>query len=206
MNNIDSNEFNRLYCRLSDKEKDDFKYIVLDLFKVNFLLEKKKRDKYLFILSHKELFRLYFSYIDIEFIIREDKELAYIKSLDSNLSRILSKNETICLLVLRLLYQEKIEEVSLSDEIEIKVIDLQNKLYAVRFEQNQTERVKKSTLIEMLQVFKAHDLIYYKNDDLKYDNSTIVIYPSIEVATDFREMTDILNRLESLDRGENYEE
>ena len=57
----------------------------------------------------------------------------------------------------------------------------------------------------MLQVFKAHDLIYYKNDDLKYDNSTIVIYPSIEVATDFREMTDILNRLESLDRGENYE-
>ena len=206
MNNIDSNEFNRLYCRLSDKEKDDFKYIVLDLFKVNFLLEKKKRDKYLFILSHKELFRLYFSYIDIEFIIREDKELAYIKSLDSNLSRILSKNETICLLVLRLLYQEKIEEVSLSDEIEIKVIDLQNQLYAVRFEQNQTERVKKSTLIEMLQVFKAHDLIYYKNDDLKYDNSTIVIYPSIEVATDFREMTDILNRLESLDRGENYEE
>lgn len=206
MNNIDSNEFNRLYCKLSDKEKDDFKYIVLDLFKVNFLLEKKKRDKYLFILSHKELFRLYFSYIDIEFIIREDKELAYIKSLDCNLSRNLSKNETICLLVLRLLYQEKIEEVSLSDEIEIKVIDLQNKLYAVRFEQNQTERVKKSTLIEMLQVFKAHDLIYYKNDDLKYDNSTIVIYPSIEVATDFREMTDILNRLESLDRGENYEE
>ena len=205
MNSIDSNEFNRLYCRLSDKEKDDFKYIVLDLFKVNFLLEKKKRDKYLFILSHKELFRLYFSYIDIEFIIREDKELAYIKSLDSNLSRNLSKNETICLLVLRLLYQEKIEEVSLSDEIEIKVIDLQNKLYAVRFEQNQTDRVKKSTLIEMLQVFKAHDLIYYKNDDLKYDNSTIVIYPSIEVATDFREMTDILNRLESLDRGENYE-
>ena len=136
MTNLESAEFNQLYCELSSKDKDIFKDITIRLLKVNFLLRRINSEMYLFILSHKDMFILFFQYINFDFIVREDKELAYIKSNDEKLSKNLTKNETICLLVLRLLYQRKIDEVSLSNDIEITIKELQDQLFAVGFDSN----------------------------------------------------------------------
>ena len=147
------------------------------------------------------MFILFFQYINFDFIVREDKELAYIKSNDEKLSKNLTKNETICLLVLRLLYQRKIDEVSLSNDIEITIKELQDQLFAVGFDSN-NDRVKKSILNDMLRTFKQHNIVYYNDQDTNLDNTIITIYPSIEVAMDFKEMEQILIRLESLSNGE----
>lgn len=201
MTNLESAEFNQLYCELSSKDKDIFKDITIRLLKVNFLLRRINSEMYLFILSHKDMFILFFQYINFDFIVREDKELAYIKSNDEKLSKNLTKNETICLLVLRLLYQRKIDEVSLSNDIEITVKELQDQLFAVGFDSN-NDRVKKSILNDMLRTFKQHNIVYYNDQDTNLDNTIITIYPSIEVAMDFKEMEQILIRLESLSNGE----
>lgn len=201
MTNLESAEFNQLYCELSSKDKDIFKDITIRLLKVNFLLRKINSEMYLFILSHKDMFILFFQYINFDFIVREDKELAYIKSNDEKLSKNLTKNETICLLVLRLLYQRKIDEVSLSNDIEITIKELQDQLFAVGFDSN-NDRVKKSILNDMLRTFKQHNIVYYNDQDTNLDNTIITIYPSIEVAMDFKEMEQILIRLESLSNGE----
>ena len=201
MTNLESAEFNQLYCELSSKDKDIFKDITIRLLKVNFLLRRINSEMYLFILSHKDMFILFFQYINFDFIVREDKELAYIKSNDEKLSKNLTKNETICLLVLRLLYQRKIDEVSLSNDIEITIKELQDQLFAVGFDSN-NDRVKKSILNDMLRTFKQHNIVYYNDQDTKLDNTIITIYPSIEVAMDFKEMEQILIRLESLSNGE----
>ena len=147
------------------------------------------------------MFILFFQYINFDFIVREDKELAYIKSNDEKLSKNLTKNETICLLVLRLVYQRKIDEVSLSNDIEITIKELQDQLFAVGFDSN-NDRVKKSILNDMLRTFKQHNIVYYNDQDTNLDNTIITIYPSIEVAMDFKEMEQILIRLESLSNGE----
>lgn len=201
MTNLESAEFNQLYCELSSKDKDIFKDITIRLLKVNFLLRRINSEMYLFILSHKDMFILFFQYINFDFIVREDKELAYIKSNDEKLSKNLTKNETICLLVLRLLYQRKIDEVSLSNDIEITIKELQDQLFAVGFDSN-NDRVKKSILNDMLRTFKQHNIVYYNDQDTNLDNTIITIYPSIEVAMDFKEMEQILIRLESLSNGE----
>jgi hypothetical protein len=70
------------------------------MLKVNFLLRTTDNDKYMFIINHKELLALFFEYMNFDFIIREDKELAYIKSNDDSLINRINKNETLCLLVL----------------------------------------------------------------------------------------------------------
>lgn len=202
MTNLESTEFNQLYCELSEKDKDIFKDITIRLLKVNFLLRRINSDMYLFILSHKDMFILFFQYINFDFIVREDKELAYIKSNDEKLSKNLTKNETLCLLILRLLYQRKIDEVSLSNDIEITIKELQDQLFAVGFDNSNNDRVKKSTLNEMLRTFKQHNIVYYNDQDTNLDNTIITIYPSIEVAMDFKEMEQILIRLESLSNGE----
>ena len=204
MTNIESEKFNVLYCNLSEADRNMFKDITIKMLKVNFLLRINNNNIYMFIINHKELLSLFFEYINFNFIVKEDKELAYIKSNDESLINNISRNETLCLLILRLLYQEKIEEVSLSDEIEITVKELQDKLFSVRFDESSNDRIKKGKLKDMLKIFKQHNIIYYK-DDLSLDNTTIVIYPSIEVAMDFKKMDEIINRLDMLKGGEENE-
>ena len=206
MTNLDSTNFNRLYCELSDRDKNTFKDIVIRLLKVNFLLRKINSETYSFILSHKEMFYLFFQYLNFDFFIREDKELVYIKSDDEKLSKSLNRNETLCLLVLRILYQRKLDEVTLSDEIEITTKELQDLLFAIGFEGTANDRVKKSVLNELLRVFKQHNIIYYSEKDINLDSSWITIYPSIEVAMDFKDLSEIVSRLDSLKGGDDIYE
>ena len=202
MTNRDSEAFNDLYCALTDKDKVIFKDLTIKLLKVNFILRKLNEEEYLFMLSHKDLFYLFFQYINFEFILRQDKELAYIKSDEENISKALSRNETLCLLVLRLLYQKKLDEVSLSDDIEITIKELQDQLFAVGFDNQSNDRIRKGTLNDMLRIFKQHKIVYYNEKETALDNTIITIYPSIEVAMDFKELSEIVNRLDLLKRGE----
>lgn len=205
MTNNDSIRFNELYCRLSENNKNIFKDTTIKMLKVNFLLRTTDNDSYMFIINNKELFTLFFEYINFDFNIREDLELAYIKSNDETLINKINKNETLCLLVLSLMYIERKDEISLSDETEISIKEFQDKLFSVGFESQSNDRVKRSTLVEMLKTFRQHNIIYYKGD-LSLDDTIITIYPSIEVAMDFKQMDEVVNRLESLKGGDDSDD
>lgn len=205
MTNVESMRFNELYCSLSEAEKTMMKNVTIKLLKVNFLLRKTNKEMYSYINNHKELLSLFFEYMNFDFNIREDKELVYIKSNDESLISNISKNETLALLVLRILYQKKVDEVSLADEVEITMAELQNELFSISFEQQANDRVKRNTLREMLLIFKQHNIIYYK-DDLALDDTVITIYPSIEVAMDFKDINEILTRYELLKGGDDIDD
>lgn len=205
MTNSESTRFNELYCLLSESEKTMMKNVTIKLLKVNFLLRITNKEMYSFIINHKELLSLFFEYINFDFNIREDKELVYIKSNDDTLISNITKNETLALLVLRLIYQKKIDEVSLADEVETTIAELQNQLFSFNFDSQNNDRVKRSTLREMLQIFKQHNIIYYK-DNLALDDTVITIYPSIEVAMDFKEINEILTRIELLKGGDDIDD
>ena len=205
MTNVESMRFNELYCALSEAEKSMMKNVTIKLLKVNFLLRKTNKEMYSYINNHKELLSLFFEYMNFDFNIREDKELVYIKSNDESLISNISKNETLALLVLRILYQKKVDEVSLADEVEITIAELQNELFSISFEQQANDRVKRNTLREMLLIFKQHNIIYYK-DDLALDDTVITIYPSIEVAMDFKDINEVLTRYELLKGGDDLDD
>ena len=205
MTNSESTRFNELYCLLTESEKTMMKNVTIKLLKVNFLLRITNKEIYSFIINHKELLSLFFEYMNFDFNIREDKELVYIKSNDDTLISNITKNETLALLVLRLIYQKKIDEVSLADEVETTIAELQNQLFSFNFDSQNNDRVKRSTLRDMLQIFKQHNIIYYK-DDLALDDTVITIYPSIEVAMDFKEINEILTRIELLKGGDDIDD
>lgn len=205
MTNSESTRFNELYCLLSESEKTMMKNVTIKLLKVNFLLRITNKEMYSFIINHKELLSLFFEYMNFDFNIREDKELVYIKSNDDTLISNITKNETLALLVLRLIYQKKIDEVSLADDVETTISELQNQLFSFNFDSQNNDRVKRSTLREMLQIFKQHNIIYYK-DNLALDDTVITIYPSIEVAMDFKEINEILTRIELLKGGDDIDD
>lgn len=200
MTNRECNEFNNLYCSLSEEEKRSFTDVTMKLLKVNFILKTINSEIYMFIYNNEDILKHFFSFMNFQFILRKDKELAYIKVLDDKSISRINKNETICLLTLRLLYQDKLNEVSLSDDVEITVKELQDKLFSVGFN-GVTEKVKKTIFAEMLRTFKQHNIIYYR-DDLSLDNTRIIIYPSIEVVMDFNEIDEIIKKLETFEGGE----
>lgn len=200
MTNRECNEFNNLYRSLSEEEKRMFADVTMKLLKVNFILKTINSEIYMFIYNNEDILKHFFSFMNFQFILRKDKELAYIKVLDDKSISRINKNETICLLTLRLLYQDKLNEVSLSDDVEITVKELQDKLFSVGFN-GVTEKVKKTIFVEMLRTFKQHNIIYYK-DDLSLDNTRIIIYPSIEVVMDFKEIDEIIKKLETFEGGE----
>ena len=202
MTNRECNEFNNLYCALSEEERRMFSDVTMKLMKVNFILKATNSDIYMFIYNNKDVLDHFFNFMNFDFILRPDKELAYIKSLDDKSISRINKNETICLLTLRLLYQEKLNEVSLSDDIEVTVKELQDKLFSVGFT-GINEKVKKTVFVEMLRTFKQHNIIYYR-DDLSLDNTRIIIYPSIEVVMDFKEIDEIIKKIESFEGGEDF--
>lgn len=196
MTNNQSNEFNNLYVALTDKEKDMFSDITLRLIKVNFIIKERLEDQYMFILTNKELFKLFFMYMNFDFYLLEHKELAYIKT-ESSINRI-SANETKYLLVLRLLYQLRVVDTSvLTNEIKVsefkeKLTDLFNIIIKNNNELNTT-----------LRYFKAHNIIYYKKE--LNDDDFIKIYPSIEFVFDFRKFDEILIKIESFKGGDDNE-
>ena len=198
MTNIECNLFNEKYCSLSELERTIFKNLTIQLLKLNFILRVNNKDSYEFLIKHSELMKLFFSFINFDFIIKESKELVYIKSCDDSALMRVNKNETIALLVLRLIYQEHLEEVRLDDEINVTVKELQDKLFAISFKEMTNDRVKKSTLNDMLRIFKQHNIIYYKEKDLYLEDTLITIYPSIEVVMDFKQINEIVTRLDSL--------
>lgn len=79
-------------------------------------------------------------------------------------------------------------------------------MFAVGFEGVANDRVKKGTLNEMLRIFKRHNIVFYNEKEIILDNAVIQIYPSIEVAMDFKEMAEIVNRLDMLKGGEEADE
>lgn len=200
MTNRECNEFNNLYCSLSEEEKRMFSDVTMKLLKVNFILKVTSAEIYMFICNNKEVLSYFFSFMNFDFIVRQDKELAYIKSFDDKSISKINKNETICLLTLRLLYQEKLSEVSLSDDVEVTVNELQDKFFSVGFN-GVAEKVKKTMFADMLRTFKQHNIIYYR-DDLSLDNTRILIYPSIEVVMDFKEIDEVIKKLESFEGGD----
>ena len=58
----------------------------------------------------------------------------------------------------------------------------------------------------MLRIFKRHNIVFYNEKEIILDNAVIQIYPSIEVAMDFKEMAEIVNRLDMLKGGEEADE
>ena len=60
--------------------------------------------------------------------------------------------------------------------------------------------------LKRLKIILQHNIIYYSEKDINLDSSWITIYPSIEVAMDFKDLSEIVSRLDSLKGGDDIYE
>ncbi|WAN63239.1 DUF4194 domain-containing protein [Candidatus Phytoplasma rubi] len=164
---------------LKEQEKNIFSKIVNKLFQVNYLTIQKIEDAndYRFILLYKELFSSFFQLSDFQLEIKKYDEVIFIKNLNHFNKLKLKKEESLILLILRILFQQKKEiKSNYGNLITIYLQDIYYKLNSIAYKE--VKKLTKEKIRNILMLFRRYNIINYIDNDLS-DGSIITIYNSI---------------------------
>ena len=187
-------------------QKQLFARTCLKLLQNSFIARDKEDNKemYYFILSFKNYFDEYFDVIDFEIVL--DRELGAVQLINregSNLLR-LRKDETLVLLILRILYHQHLVKTSINDNIVIKVDEIHTYYDSLELK----KKINKTDLVKILRIYRRLNLIEPLGDITKA-NTKIVIYPTILLAINTQAINDVYNliaNIEDKNEGEENEE
>lgn len=178
------------YERLTNVQKATFKDIANKLLASTFLARDKKdnKDNYYFVVSYKEVFDEFFAILGYEVKLDQGVGAIMLKS-DQNTGFLkLRRDETIILLILRILYHERLKETSLNENVVITVLDIHEKYNFLEIK----KRINKTDLVSALRLFRRFNLIETIGD-ITMSNTKVVIMPTILYAINTEEITDVYN-------------
>lgn len=201
-------KFNEEYTNLKEGEKTEFSRIVNKMLQVNFITKRRSPDAndYRTILAFKEVFEAFFALIDFELNIRREDEVVYIKNEAVYNHLRLRKADSVLLLVTRILYQRKMDYVTLDEDVQIFLYEIHDELTRIGYLDN--KRITKNDLKPALQMMKGYNIIDYIDSNLA-DDTRLRIYPTILYVTDLEGIRGVINKLDGYmeaQGGVEYEE
>lgn len=185
------------FGKLSDSEREQFRIAVNLLFTESFLVRSIDHHAapYRFVVSNYELVEDYLALAG--WGLRRDETLGVVAFQGPASARLtLAKDETVMLLILRLLFEEKAGEIALHGERTVRQQDIQEK-YRVLAESTW----KKTRYLMMLRRFQTLRLIRIVGEDSDPE-ATVVLYPSIPFALDGIAIDDAVARIAEAVGGE----
>lgn len=194
------------YAELNMAQKELFSKTCLKLLQNSFLSRDKEDNKemYYFLLSFKNYFDEYFGIMDFEIVL--DRELGAIQLVHregNNLLK-LKKDETLVLLILRILYHQHLVKTSINDNIVIRVDEIHQYYDSLELK----KKINKTDLVKILRTYRRLNLIEPLGDITKA-NTKIIIYPTILLAINTQAINDVYNliaNIEDKSEGEENEE
>jgi len=169
-----------LIRNLSSDEFERFKAALHILTSKTFIIRgiDRERELYDFAIRNIALFEAWFSCMDAALV--RDESLGVIAFRGSGNTRLYFSRDEICaVLVLRLLYEDKKLEVSLTKFPVVSVRDFQDKYNAMT-----GEEIKKTALIKVLTRLSSCKLISVVSQDYSNPDGIIQLYPSIPLSID----------------------
>ena len=187
-----------LIRELSSDEFERFKTAVSILTSKTFIIRgiDKERELYDFTIRNIALFEAWFSCMNA--VIVRDESLGVIAFRGSGNTRLFFSRDEICaVLVLRLYYEEKRLEVTLTKFPVISIRDFQDKYNAMT-----GEEIKKTALIKVLTRLSSCKLISVESHDYADPDGIIQLYPSIPLSIDRNALDAALVNLENTEGEE----
>lgn len=169
-----------LFEGMLQKDKDEFRRVCNKLMSTCFICRQNAdtKSEYYFILRQKPVFVRYLDVLGYTLEINEEYGVIQLVNRENYNHLHLKLYESIVLLILRILYDEKKRELSLSDVV-INVGDIQEKYLSLKIREKQ---IDKTTMNNALRLFKRYNLVALLDKDLWKEESRIVIYDSILMA------------------------
>ncbi|GHV24575.1 hypothetical protein FACS189498_1920 [Spirochaetia bacterium] len=177
---------------LSGDEFERFRQAAHTLISKTFIIRgiEKERELYDFVLRNGALFDAWFSCMDAALV--RDESLGVIAFRGTPNTRLHFTREEICaVLSLRLLYEDKRLEVSLTVFPVITIRDFQQKYNAMT-----GEEIKKTALIRILSRLSFCKLVSLETRDYADPDGIIQLYPSIPLCIDRNALDEALTFLE----------
>ncbi len=184
-----------LFEGMLQKDKDEFRRVCNKLMSTCFIVKRNVDTKadYYFILRMKDVFERYLDVLGYTLEINEDYGVIQLVNRENYNHLRLKLVESIILLLLRILYDEKKRELSLTDVV-VNLGDIQEKYMALKIRDKQ---IDKTTMGVTLHLFKRYNLIGILDADLGQEDSRIIIYDSILMAVradDIRRVYEMIDR------------
>ena len=111
--------------------------------------------------------------------------------------------ESVILLILRILYDEKKRELSVSDEVIVNLGDIQDKYLSLQIRE---KMIDKTTMRNALSLIRRFQLIETLDRDLGNEESRILIYDSILMAVRIDDIRKAYEKLEIYRKGKQTDE
>ncbi|MDR1446561.1 MAG: DUF4194 domain-containing protein [Treponema sp.] len=165
---------------LSTDEFERFRLAVRTLTSKTFIIRgiEKERELYNFTTRNIALFEAWFSCMDASLV--RDESLGVIAFRGQGNTRLHFSREEICaVLVLRLLYEDKKIEVSLTSFPVATISDFQQKYNAMT-----GDEIRKTALINVMRRLSSCKLIAVDTQDYADPEGLIMLYPSIPLSID----------------------
>ena len=182
-----------LFEGMLQRDKDEFRRVCNKLMSTCFICKQNAdtKSEYYFILRQRPVFDRYLDILGYTLEINEEYGVVQLVNRENYNHVHLKLYESIILLILRILYDEKKRELSLSDVV-INVGDIQEKYLSLKIREKQ---IDKTTMNNALRLFKRYNLVALLDKDLFQEDSRIVIYDSILMAVrveDIKRVSDMI--------------
>ncbi len=165
------------------------------LLSTGFIARDKKdnKEQYYFLLSYKNYFDEYFGVINYEIVIdREQGAIQLLQQDNKNLLK-LKKEETLVLLILRILYHQNLVKTSINENVIITVDEIHQKYDSLDLK----KKINKTDLVQILRLYKKHNLIEPLGD-ITQSNTKVVVYPTILLAINTSMINDVFNTVQKI--------
>lgn len=185
--------------KMTVTQQNQFKDAVNKLLASTFLSRDKRDNKenYYFLMSYKEVFDEFFKILGYEVILDMPTGSVMLVGASAQNTLKLKRDESIVLLILRLLYHEKMKDTSLNENIVCQVSDIHEKYDYLEIK----KKLNKTDLINSLRLFRRYNLIEVTGD-LTSSACRIVILPTILMAIKSEDITEVYNTIMKISQEE----
>lgn len=181
------------YEELTITEQERFTRVIHKLLGSTFIVRDKDETKSDFYLISKfeDIFTGYLSLAKLELFLAKGDGVYYIKSSGHNRLQ-LNMEESILLLIVRLIYERKKKELALSDKVVIQSADIQAEYRALNIK---NRPITKESLRNFISLMKKYNLAESLDSNPVNPEHRLLIYPSIRYALPVEDIRQVYDRL-----------
>ena len=187
------------------KEKDNFSRVCNRLLGTCFLCKGNQNTKadYYFVLKYRKEFKEYLGVLGYRLEINEEYGVIQLTSPRGYNRMNLKLYDSIVLLILRILYDEKKRELSAIEEVIVNLGDIQDKFVSLNI---RDRLIDKGTMRNSLSLFRRFQLIELLDKNLGNEESRVLIYNSILMAVRVEDIKQAYEKLLIYRKGKNTDE
>lgn len=189
---------------LGESEKTKISAAINRLLAHNILIREKDRETYALIRRNREAVHAFFRFLQWEFIFDERHEVIFVQGPDSSLRRSLTRDETLWMLVLRLIYQEKREALLLTEFPMTTLYEIRSKYETLRL-----PWLNVTTMERVVRLCARYHLLDVLDSDLRSDDCRFRLFHSwiyLISMDEVKAITERIQRYQLKKKGDLFDE